>query len=415
MGTNNNNKKSYTFFSRIAAGLITVALAGNVVACGDIVLKVNKKGNSANTASSGQVSLVASEDFLKHLDNLKVIASDMLIKELASKDYVGNFRKSFRKYRQFIIERGENYQLRGDGFYNGSSECRDLGLSLNMNEMDETLGMLLKTAVLAKVSEVSAAKMNPAISKELSAISQLILRELGLEVAGQSTVDKTDEATITTGQVVMRLKEIPDEKIDGEAISADMKVRDAAETVTLQFTRSLGAGSVGHFDARITAKQLVDTVSGQTKDVIGTVTVDRFKEESKFIHTVFMTVAKAGLSPHFSRMLSFREAGGSRGRIEMVDTLNAGLDGQVSYATVLDAEKGSQCKLSGSEASDVIEDISNPLDKDPASPSDKEIVPIDDKVGSPEPTPVPTTTTTPSKPVVSQTPVQKVSQTPVQK
>jgi hypothetical protein len=186
MNTQNstNNSKAYSFFSRMAAGLITVALASNVVACGDIVLKVDKKGNSANTASAGQVSLVASEDFLKHLDNLKVIASDMLIKELASKDYVGSFRKSFRKYRQFIIERGENYQLRGDGFYTGSSECRDLGLSVNMNEMDETLGMLLKTAVLAKVSEVSAAKLNPSISKELSAISQLILRELGLEVAG---------------------------------------------------------------------------------------------------------------------------------------------------------------------------------------------------------------------------------------
>jgi hypothetical protein len=233
----------------------------------------------------------------------------------------------------------------------------------------------------------------------------LILRELGLEVVGQSTVDKTEDATITSGQVVLRLKEIPGEKIDGENLSPEMKTRDAAETITMQFTRSLGSGSVGHFDARITAKQLVDIASGSTKDVLGTVTVDRFKRDSKFVHTVFMTVANAGSVPHFSRMLSFRESSESRGRIEMVDTLNAGLNGQVSYATELDAEKGSQCKLSGNDAIDVITDISNPLDKDPVTPTDKDIVPIDDKVGSPEPTPAPSATPSPVQ--KTQTPVQK--------
>lgn len=401
-------KKPFAIFSRLAAGLITIAIAANVTACGDIVLKVDKKSSGANTNSvAGVTNLTSSEDFLKQLDSLKVVASDLLVKELASKDYVGNFRKSFRKYRQFIIDRGENYQLRADSFYTGDSTCRDTGLKINMNEMDDALGLIAKTAVLAKISEASASKLNPGISKEMAAIAQLILRELGLEVVGQSQVDKTDDATITSSQVVMRLKEIPEEKIDGESVSADVKARDAAETLTLQFTRSLGAESVGHFDARITAKQLLNAATGATKDVIGTITVDRFKEESKFVHTVFMTVAKAGETAHFSRMLSFREDAVSKARIEVVDTLNAGLDAQASYATVIDLEKGSQCKISGSEADDVINEISNPLDKTPVVDDGSDLSKIEDDVGSPVSPPSAPSTTVNAPVQQNQAPVQK--------
>ena len=417
MNTKNQNnfevttKRPFAIFSRLAAGLITMAMAANVTACGGIVLKVAKKGNGANVSSiETKTTLTSSEDFLKELDNLKVVASDMLIKELASKDYVGNFRKSFRKYRQFIVERGAGYQLVADKFYSGDAACRDTGLKLNMNDMDDALGMIAKTAVLAKISEASATKLNPGISKEMAAISQLILRELGLEVVGQSQVDKTDDATITSSQVVMRLKEIPNEKIDGEAVSSEIKARDAAETLNLQFTRSLSADSVGHFDARITAKQLMDVASGATKDVIGTLTVDRFKENSKFVHTVFMTVAKAGEVAHFSRMLSFREDPNSKSGIEMVDTLNAGLDGQASYASVIDLQKGSQCKISGTDAEHVIDQISNPLDKTPAVDNGSDLTKIEDGVGKPIDPPVTTVVpvTTVNVPVQQhQAPVQK--------
>jgi hypothetical protein len=410
---NNNEvtvKKPFAIFSRLAAGLITIALASTATGCGDIVLKVDKKGNSASVASSdaAKTSLTSSEDFLKHLDNLKVIASDMLVKELASKDYVGNFRKSFRKYRQFIIERGEGYQLRADSFYTSDASCRDTGLKVNMNEMDDALGMIARSAVLAKISETSASKLNPAISKEMAAVSQLILRELGLEVVGQSQVDKTDDATITSSQVVMRLKEIPGEKIDGEPVAAETKARDAAETLTLQFTRSLGAGSVGHFDARITAKQLVNIASGATKDVLGTITVDRFKEENKFVHTVFMTVAKAGETAHFSRALTFRQDTSSNTAIQVVDTLNAGLDGQESYATVIDIQKGSQCKVTGTEGQTLIHEIANPLDKTPVVDNGSGLSSIEDQVGKPTVTPAPSSSGSTSSPVQSsKTPVQK--------
>ncbi len=407
--TNNEGKmnKPFAIFSRLAAGLITIALAASATGCGDIVLKVEKKGNSASVSSSdAKTSLTSSEDFLKHLDNLKIAASDMLVKELASRDYVGNFRKSFRKYRQFIIERGEGYQLRADSFYTGDANCRDTGLKVNMNEMDDALGMIAKSAVLAKISEASASKLNPAISKEMAAISQLILRELGLEVVGQSQVDKSDDATITSSQVVMRLKEIPDEKVDGEAIPAELKARDAAETLTLQFTRSLSPGNVGHFDARITAKQLVNIATGETKDVLGTMTVDRFKENSKFVHTVFLTVAKAGQTAHFSRMLTFRQDDSAKAAIQVVDTLNSGLDGEVSYATVIDLEKGSQCKVAGLESQTLINEIANPLDKTPVSDSGSELTKIEDQVGKPIASPAPSSGT--SSPVQStQTPVQK--------
>ena len=413
MNRNNNEikmKKPFAIFSRLSAGLITIALAASATGCGDIVLKVEKKGNSASVASAdaAKTTLTSSEDFLKHLDNLKVVASDMLVKELASKDYVGNFRKSFRKYRQFIIERGEGYQLRADSFYTGDANCRDTGLKLNMNDMDDALGMIAKSAVLAKISEASASKLNPRISKEMAAISQLILRELGLEVVGQSQVDKSDDATITSSQVVMRLKEIPDEKVDGEAISADLKARDAAETLTMNFTRSLSPGSVGHFDARITAKQLVNVATGETKDVLGTMTVDRFKEDNKFVHTVFMTVAKVGQTAHFSRMLTFRQDDSAKAAIQVVDTLNSGLSGQVSYATVIDLEKGSQCKVSGSDGQTLIHDIANPLDKTPVSDSGSDLNKIEDQVGKPIATPAPSSGgTTPSPVQSSKTPVQK--------
>lgn len=404
--------KPFAIFSRLASGLIAIAVASNIAACSDIVVKVDKKGRNADLSGlESKMSLSATEDFLKHIDNLKVIASDMLVKELASNDYVGNFRKSFRKYRQFIIERGENYQMQADSFYAGDSACRDSGLKVNMNELDDALGMIARTAVLAKISEASASKLNPAISKEMAAIGQLILRELGLEVVGQSQVDQMDDATITSSQVVMRLKAIPDEKVDGEPISEALKAKDAAETLTLQFTRNLGAENIGHFDARIIVQQLIDAAAGTTRNVIGTVTVDRFKDDSGFVHTAFMTVAKEGSIPHFSRMLSLRQVDGADEKVEIVDTLNAGLDGQASYATVLDLVSGSQCKVSSESASDLIEEIGNPLEKTPESDgSDKTIVTIDDQVGkptAPAPTEDPVTTTEDS-------PVQKL-QTPVQK
>src|SRR5690606_20310682 len=104
----------------------------------------------------------------------------------------------------------------------------------------------LKTAVLAKISEVNAAKLNPALSKEIAAIGQLVLMELGLKIEGDVNVDSSDTSTKTTGTFALSLNEIAGEQID-EAT----KQRDALEVLTMTFTRDLADNYVGSFNAVI--------------------------------------------------------------------------------------------------------------------------------------------------------------------
>ena len=304
---------------RLAAGLITMAVTVNVAGCGGIVIKGHKKHTNRDVILiEDNTDLTSNNDFSKTLKNLIGVAPELILNELASKDYVGKIRKSFRNYRNFIVALGANNQLIANECHNGDAPCPGNDFKLNMNDTD-VLDTIAQTALFGIISEVSALKLNPKVTKEMAALSQLVLREIGLEVVDQSQADKADDATMINSNVVMRLKEIPGEKIDGESASSEMMARDAAETVNLQFSRSSRADSIDHFEARVTSKQLIDVASSATSDTNVTFVVERFKENSKFVYTVLMTMAKAGSPTSRSRMLSFREDPNSNGGIAVVE------------------------------------------------------------------------------------------------
>ena len=171
----------------LVAKLTTLVCVTSLSGCGDLVVKVQKKPKDVNLSTmsetgNGSANLNGAENFLKPLDDLKVVAADLLIKQMAKKDYRGEFRSAVRNYRTFLIEKSAQPITGGEEFYTSSEDCRKTGLSLNMDKANDFLGMILKTSVLAKISEVSANNLNPGLSKEIAAVSQLIMLELGVKI-----------------------------------------------------------------------------------------------------------------------------------------------------------------------------------------------------------------------------------------
>ena len=103
------------------AALLSVGLIAS--SCGKITVQVKKDSKSselqtvksaAQESNSGDLSLNAAEDFLKNLDDLRTNAASIVIKQLASQDYVGKFRASLRKYRTFLIEKSKQEAILND-------------------------------------------------------------------------------------------------------------------------------------------------------------------------------------------------------------------------------------------------------------------------------------------------------------
>jgi len=391
------------FAKFFVVGLTATALTG----CGDVVVKVQKKSKSAEIKSvenqnsvSGDLALTSAEDFLKHLDNLKGAAADIIIKQLASRDYAGEFRTAVRKYRSFLIERARMPVKIDDSFYAQSSEqCRKTGISLNMDQSNEFLGLILKTALLAKMGEVSAGNLNPGLSKEIAAISKLIMSELGLKIEGDASVDKSGDASTKRGKFSISLMDIEGETINGELVDAQTKARDAAEVLTIEFERSLGADLVGTFTANISISALVG--EGETETLAAMMKVEREKLDGRFVHGLAFETGVAGLAPNYKRAMTFEQTGEGNKQIKLTDILSPGMKGETTFVTVLDIEKGTQCKFVADDTNKAVDpsvtdpgkktdDTTDDLKKDSTTPD----VVDDGKKG--EETPV----VVPSKPTV---------------
>jgi hypothetical protein len=316
--------------------------------CGDVVIKVSKKPKNVDLSAVENFSalnLQNSQDFLKHLDNLKVVAADLLIKELASRDYRSEVRNAIRGYRKFLIERASGSVKVDDSFYASADQCRASGLSFNMDEANDFLGIILKTAVLAKISEVSAPKLNPGISKELAAIGQIVLMELGLKIEGNVDVADVDGVTTTTGSFTLALADLQDEQIDQATKDADK-----VEVLTMSFTRALGANYVGTFAAAIDIAHAKADASVETLEA--KIDVERKAQDDKFVHSLLFNLGVKGATPNYSRKLTFEQVDGEKQKLKVTDTLSPGLAGEKSVVTLLDTKALTQCKLDANTGGD---------------------------------------------------------------
>lgn len=327
--------------------VIAVACSSMMVltGCGDLVVKVNKKPRNVDLSSTSNFGALNLDDpsragMLAALDNLKVVAVDLLIKELAKQDYRSEVRGQIRKYFDFLAKKASGPVSFEDRFYASEDECRESGLNFNMSKMDNAYGMILKTAVLAKLSEVNAGKINPGLSKEIQAIGQIILKELGLEIKGDVDVSKEGETTTTKGKFSLKLM-----AIDGEDISAEQKAKDAAQILEVSFERALGTNYIGHFDSTLALSHL--DAAGESTKMLGSVSIKREAIDSLFVHTAAFEFGPEGEPASYSRAMTFKQMADNKKQIQVMDTINPkNADLQSTYVTLIDLDAGTQCKLS---------------------------------------------------------------------
>jgi hypothetical protein len=312
--------------------------------CGDIVIKVQKKPKNVDTSAMSNFNALnlddpTKADFLKHLDGLKYLAIDLLFKQLNKRDYRAEVRDQIRKYQDFLIAKASGPISIDDSFYADAAECRESGLNFNMFQANDMFGVILKTAVLSKLSEVNAGKISPHLTKEIQAIGQLILKELGLELTGNVDVIKDGDITKTTGDFSLKLT-----SIDGEQISEEQKAKDDAQVLNVSFERALGANYIGHFNSTISITHL-DT-EGKKVTHAGSLKVKREAVEEMFLHTVYFDIGVEGGVATYARELVFKQMTTSKKQIQVMDTVNPQDPAQKkTYLTLIDLDAGTQCKL----------------------------------------------------------------------
>lgn len=407
----------------MAAGLSLTMLSG----CGNLIVKVQKKPKDVDLKSVENLSalnLSSADDFLKQVDSLKAIGVDLLLKELAKRDYRAEVRAAIRKYRSFLIERAQGPVQIDDSFYFSGENCRKTGLSLNMEQANGFLGLILKTAVLAKLSEVNAGKLNPSLgaaSKELAAISQVIMMELGLKIKGDVSVDDSGDVTKTTGTVSIQLTDYAGEKIDDAT-----KKADATQVLSMSFTRALGANYIGTFDATIEVTHEVS--AGVVETLQAKLGVERKTVSDNFVHGVKLALGVKDKAPKYVRGMTFEQLKENNKQIKIADTLKTATGTDVTYVSIIDIEKGTQCKTQGATGDKGSELPFLPLPgkgpaptpQPPTTATDPTLTKPTDPAPAPTPAPAPVVVNdTDDEPVgkpsfPSGTPNQNPTQTPMQ-
>ncbi len=321
--------------------LITTIVTLGAIACTPITLKTEKKARAIDASSSKSASdlnLASASDFLNQLDGLKNVAADALVKEMAKRDYRAELRKSIRMYRKYLIENGTHPDIKISPFYISGDLCQYKNLDFNLDETNKMLGAILKTAVLAKLSEVNAPQLNKSLSNELAAIGQIILIELGVKVDGNVDVIAVDDVTQTIGKVTISLLPIADEEID-EAT----KKSDTIEILSLVFNRTLGKHQVGTFDAALEVPH--EKSPGVIEKVQGKLTIDRKNTDDRFVHTLLLNVGSQSDASAYSRKMVFEQDPVKRKTLKVTDIFNANRPNEKSYVSILDTEALKQCKI----------------------------------------------------------------------
>ncbi len=330
----------------IRTGLIGL-MTWQLSACGDLVIKVQKKprgsGDSALQSADNErndSAIESAEDYLKDMDNLRAVAVDLLLKQLKGEDFRLVLRRSVRNYRSFLIAQSQK-PIDGTLLDMSALKCEDGKLDLNMAEANKFLGVILKSAVLAKLSDTSAAALNGKLATEAAAISQLVLKEIGLKVEGDSEVKKDDDYTVTTGSFKISL--VPFEQDDAET-----QAKDKSETINLAFSRKAGEKRTGEFKATISVSQLVGENQVQTHEL--RLVAERSLDGALSTHKASMALGKAGETAHYARSTTFTETEPKIVRI--VDTISQNGQETKTTASIVDLKELGKCQAKSDETTD---------------------------------------------------------------
>jgi hypothetical protein len=367
--------------------VLALAFLTATSSCANLTVKVSKKPrnvSSVNAATEKDSAIKAfenAEDFLKSVDGLKGSAVETIIAELAQSNYRKRFRDGFRYYRKNLIEKASQPITDKNSFYSSSKKCQDSNLSLNIEDADQYLGMIMQVGLLATLSKGSHATMNSTKQKELAAISELILKDLGISAKGESTVSDVDGKKLTEGSFELKL-------VSDSSDSDEVKAADAVEVLNLDLRRLAGKNNEGTFDATLTLGHFIS--ANYIKTIKLDVQVERNKEDGLWFHQAKAKLGIVDGETLYSHVIRFDEVEDEEYEIKITDTLNAGLSNEETFVTIYDLEAGKQCKSDASD--DDSEEPSKPSDgndddKDPEEelppPGDDDDCSVKGKVVSP--------------------------------
>jgi hypothetical protein len=262
-------------------------------------------------------------------------------------------------------------------FDQSALKCHNDRLSLDYDQAHKYLGVILKSAVLAKLSEQSSKALNAQLSADAAAIAQLVLNEIGLKVEGDSQITRDGEIVTTKGDFKLSLVPFQDE-------SAELQERDAKESISMSFVRVAGEGNDGSFSATISASELDANKQVRTYEM--KVAVSREKAQGKMLYKSSMSVGHKGSDPHLKRMLVIEEIEAKKYRV--LDEVSSG-DVTKQSAFMIDIKALSECVIQKDKVKDDDKDKLKDKDQPKGDEPKKDEPKNDDKKDEPKkPVPV---------------------------
>lgn len=330
----------------IFKSLVVVLGVASVSGCRDLVVKVTKapknvEGSQVSSApaekDSAEKNLKDAEHFLRNVDDLRGLAVDKVIEELAKGDYRKRFRDGFRFYRKSVISKVGNpvsdkmaYEIGGD------RDCISANSSLDIEDADQYLGIVMQAGVLATLSKGGAVKLNGTKSKELEAVGELILKDLGIEAKGESTVEDIGGKKVTKANFLLRLVS---DSGDDEAT----KAADTAETLRLKFERSADDDNMGSFVADLSIGHLLDT--GAVEMIALKINVSREKNaQGLLVHLADVNLGIEGKPALYAHSVSFVQLKAGSQVFLITDTMKKGMPGEKTLKHELNLARKELCK-----------------------------------------------------------------------
>ncbi len=336
------------------AGLIAMSLI--TVSCSDLVIRVQKKSKQSEVKGVSDQEKTSNvqevQDFLSDMDNLRAVAFDLLMKQLKGKDFQSTVRTAVRELRaNMIAEAKKKHDPATLSLDTSMIACKADKLDLNYAQSQKYVGVILKSAILAKLGDANVKAMNSKLADESSAIAQLILKEIGVKIEGKSTVTRDGDVVTTDGDFKLSLVPFSDD-------SAELQEKDSKESLTLKFVRVADGDYAGTFSAEIGASELVGT---ETIEYEMSLDVANTKINGLTKYSSQMTVGLKEQTPSLLRKLSVTEL--AKKKYQVVDFINAsGKEKQNSF--VADLNLAGQCKVDDKKSDDKKDDKGDDKGKD---------------------------------------------------
>lgn len=377
---------------RIIELTMVTILSTSLFGCGDVVVKVNKKGKAGSSdvaavpsgsteKNSSEVTIDDVADYLQDVDKLKKDGAQFIIEKLKA-GWRGEIRKSLRQLRSSIIRNAATEHSYKNELFKKINEidCSDINkLDISILDKDTNLGTLLQGSLLAALDKASAAELHPKLPGQIDEITKMIMFEMGVNVKGQSRVSKDGNRTIMESDIIWQVIHETNE-------DAALEEEDAFG-ISLGFRRIIEEGKPETFELEVrVAKGLYQgEIAGDVYYMVLNLVKDKTSVGGLKIETSIENGIKNGegavTSKVYARKMVFSQEGANKDIFVLQDIARLGMEGEETREARIDFGMLKACKVDKTGKGDV---------KD--TPKDK---PKDEVKDTPKETPKETTTEAP--------------------